>query len=249
MGIRGSLLHWFTDYLSDRYQRVTLDGFESNWGHIRAGVPQGSVLGPLLFLVYINDITAVVTSQIRLFADDTTLYITVDNDNVEQSRKLNQDLHNIKEWADQWLVTFNATKTKTMTASWKHSNDPYIPLLFDDTQLGEVKQNKHLGLLLSDDLSWSAHINDICIKANKRIDILCRLKNILDRRSLEIMYNSFVSPIIEYGNVVWPNCTKNDERNIAYNLRNREDLPLYKMRTETFRKSSPLQLKCGIICL
>ena len=90
MGVKGSLLSWFRDYLCDRYQRVVLEGEQSTWGRINAGVPQGSVLGPLLFLVYINDITHVVNSNIRLFADDTTIFIEV-NDPDEAAESLNND--------------------------------------------------------------------------------------------------------------------------------------------------------------
>ena len=112
LGICGPLLSWLEDYLGDRFQRVLINGQHSNWNKINAGVPQGSVLGPLLFLVFINDITYVIKHcQIRIFADDTCLFITVDNRN-EAARLINEDLQAIEIWAEQWLVRFSTPKTE-----------------------------------------------------------------------------------------------------------------------------------------
>ena len=97
-GISGSLLQWFTDYLCNRKQRVVIPGVSSNWSSVEAGVPQGSILGPLLFLLYINDIVENINSSIRLFADDTTLYISVDNP-LHAANQLNSDLSKIHQWA------------------------------------------------------------------------------------------------------------------------------------------------------
>ena len=109
-GISSSLLLWFKDYLSDRTQCVVLSGSSSDTVPILAGVPQGSILGPLLFLVYINDIVSDIGSSIRLFADDTTLYVIVD-DPQNAAARLNSDLQKINDWASTWLVTFNPEKT------------------------------------------------------------------------------------------------------------------------------------------
>ena len=110
-GIGGPLLQWVDSYLHDRSQRVVIHGKSSAWGSIEAGVPQGSVLGPLMFLIYVNDITNIVQSEIRLFADDTTLYVKVD-DPVQSSTMLNQDLASVSSWSNKWLVSFNPKKLK-----------------------------------------------------------------------------------------------------------------------------------------
>ena len=110
-GISGFLLCWLTDYLDNRKQRVVLPGGISDWTDIKAGVPQGSILGPLLFLLYINDIVEYIHSSIRLFADDTNLYIIVDNP-VQAAHQLNSVLTKIHQWATKWLVTFNPTKSE-----------------------------------------------------------------------------------------------------------------------------------------
>ena len=111
VGITGHLLQWFTDYLNNRKQRVVLPGVFSHWTDLKAGAPQGSILGPLLFLIYINDIVRNINSSIRLFADDTSLYIIVENP-IQAATILNSDLSKIYTWASNWLVTFNPSKTE-----------------------------------------------------------------------------------------------------------------------------------------
>ena len=122
-GVTGEVLAWFKNYLSDRKQRVT-----SNWASIRAGVPQGSILGTLLFLLYINDIVSDIGSNIRLFADDTSLFIIVENP-VLSADCLNRDLDKIKQWATTWLVSFNPSKTETLLISRKVNRPQHPPLL------------------------------------------------------------------------------------------------------------------------
>ena len=111
IGIRDPILTWFKSYLSHRKQHVVIDGQSSNWSNVSAGVPQGSVLGPLLFLIYINDVTMKLKSDCLLYADNTSLFDIVD-DPVTSSLKLNNDLTEIKDWVRKWLVTVNPTKTE-----------------------------------------------------------------------------------------------------------------------------------------
>ena len=124
-GVTGEVLKWFKSYLSDRRQRVVLPGVSSDWNYIRAGVPQGSFLGPLLFLLFINDIG----SNIRLFADDTSLFIIVDNA-PDAAACLNSDLDRITRWAAMWLVSFNPSKTEALLLSRKLNNLQHPPALY-----------------------------------------------------------------------------------------------------------------------
>ena len=121
---------------------------------ILAGVPQGSVLGPLLFLIFINDITENINAGIKLFADDTCLYIIFDNENVNTATEtLNSDLETVKNWAKKWLVTFNPQKTKSLYISLRNNiNPPH--LTFDGHNLENIDSHKHLGLELNSKLSW-----------------------------------------------------------------------------------------------
>ena len=126
MGISGDLLKWFSSYLDGRKQCVVLQGVESKWNCIKAGVPQGSILGPLLFLIFINDIVTEIGSSIRLFADDTSLFIIVDNPDVA-AEILNADLEKIAKWAEAWLVKFKNKNGNT--SDIQESQQTCTPLL------------------------------------------------------------------------------------------------------------------------
>ena len=206
-GISGNLLSWFSSYLSERRQRVILPGTQSDWNYIQAGVPQGSILGPLLFLLYINDIVTDIGSNIRLFADDTCLSLIVENPDTA-AQTLNSDLEKITQWANTWLVKFNPAKTESLLISRKALQPVHPPLYMQNQQIKEVENHKHLGLYFSNDGTWHAHINYIKEKAWNRINTMRKLKFQLDRKSLEIIYTSFIRPILEYGNEIWDNCTQ-----------------------------------------
>ena len=204
-GITGTMLNWFNSYLSGRQQRVKNEGFYSTWSNTNAGVPQGSVLGPYLFLLYINDITENIRTNIRLFADDTTLYTVIENE--DSIHLLNEDLRQIAIWADNWLIILNPTKTKSMTftrkweTNWPEAN-------FNNVIIEDQKTHTHLGITFSSDATWDEHIRIIYKKAAYRLNIMRMLKYDLDRKSLFRFYISFVRPTLEYGNILWDNCTK-----------------------------------------
>ena len=131
-------------------------------------------LGPLLFLLYITDIVVDIRSSIRLFADDTSLYIILDNpDNAAQL--LNADLEKITKWAETWLVKFNPGKTESLLISRKTSRHIHPPVFMLNQEINEVDKHKHLGIVLSGDCSWHYHINYIKEKAWARINIMRKL--------------------------------------------------------------------------
>ena len=206
-GVSGSLLNWFSDYLNDRKQKVVLPGASSSWTSVGAGVPQGSILGPLLFLLYINDIVEDIGSSIRLFADDTSLYIIVDNP-LQAAEQLNSDLQKIHRWATKWLVSFNPEKSESILFSRKHNKPFHPPLTMNQSQITEVEFHKHLGVTFSNNCTWHSHLELIKSKSWKRINIMRKLKFELDRKSLQTIYFSFIRPLLEYADVVWNNCTK-----------------------------------------
>ena len=201
IGIRGSLLSWVNNYLSERKQRVVINNSTSSWRDINAGVPQGSILRPLLLIVFINDILTDINSTIKLFADDTSLYLIVD-DPQETAQTLNDDLVKLHAWSTQWLGNFNPHKTETMTISRK-LNKPHQPnLIMNNTIISTVTEHKHLGLQLSDGGNWNKHIDMITKKAFSRVNILRKLKCILDRKTLETIYITFKRQLLEYADVV-----------------------------------------------
>ena len=157
-GIRGHILNWFKDYLAERKQRVVINGQFSEWGTTQAGVPQGSVLGPLLFLLYIDDFTSAVNfSNIRLFADDTCLFIKVESRDAAADM-LESDLSGISSWSDRWLVTFAPEKTKSMVISNTQDRETNPPILFKDVQIEDVKSHTYLGFVF--------HITNILVKTH-----------------------------------------------------------------------------------
>jgi len=202
-GKKGALLSWFESYLTDRKQRVTINGQCSDWRIINAGVPQGSVLGPLLFLIYINDIVQNASHcNIRLFADDTCLLIEVNN-RLEAAEFINDDLSKIYKWSKQWLINFAPTKTKALIISNKKDLILNPPLFLNGTQITEVKSHTYLGVTFTRNLRWNEHINTVYIKSKKRLNMLIPLKFKLDRFTLERLYNSYVLPTMDYAIQVW----------------------------------------------
>jgi len=211
LGITGNLLEFFKDYLANRKQRVLIKGQYSSWGNIKAGVPQGSVLGPLLFLVYINDLIDTITCDIKLFADDTTLYTLV-NDHEQSADLLNYNLKQVQLWANKWLVKFNPTKTKLMSLTFKKNIDfSKHPIKFCNTELEEVTTHRHLGLEINCKLKWSNHIDRITQSVSKLGDVLQKLKYRIDRKTLEHIYFTFIRPKLEYACVIWDDCIEADK--------------------------------------
>ena len=206
IGIRGQLQNWFKNYLSNRSQAVVIKGQISQFIDVSAGVPQGSVLGPLLFLIYINDLTMNIDSIIKLFADDTSMYLSL-NDNIQRTITLNSDLDKIQRWASTWKVTFNALKTKKLDIC-NQNVILFNFLYFDNTILNTNEHHKHLGITIQNNCKWDQHISNLIIKCRSQINCLCSYKYRLGRKSLEIMFKSFILPLFDYADVIWDNCTE-----------------------------------------
>jgi hypothetical protein len=204
VGIIGPMLDWFRDYLSNRKQAVVIRGEKSEFKSILSGVPQGSVLGPLLFLIYINDIVENIRSDIKLFADDTSLSLPHDNPAI-QADILNQDLNTIVEWSHKWKVDFNQTKTEVV--DYTQGSHQCERLTFDNFELEPINIHKHLGIIFQSNFKWDTHIQSIASKVTMLISCLSSYKYRLGRKTLEILYKSFVMPHFDYADVVWDSCT------------------------------------------
>jgi hypothetical protein len=202
MGIEGRLFDWLCDYLSDRKIRVVINGQKSEWLRPNAGVPQGSILGPLLFLVFINDITNNIESNINLFADDTSLMEIIEN-YVESYAKLNRDLDRLSTWSNKWLVTFNATKTVYLKITRKTNPTPNPILRLNGEVIKEALTHKHLGLTFNQTLTWSDHIKLLSTKAAQCVGLLRRICRDVPRECLEILYKYMIRPLLEYGDVIF----------------------------------------------
>ena len=206
-GISGNLLLWFRFYLSVRRQRVVLPGVESAWKIIWAGVHQGSILGPLLFLLFINDFVTDIGSNIRLFADDTSLFIIVENPDTS-AKLLNLDLEKFRTLAKTWLVSFNPKKTESLLISRKLNKHVHPSLLMDNQIITEVDSRKHLGVFLSNDCTWHKHMDYVTEKA------CVEWMSWEGWSSLETIYLTFIRPILEYADVVWDICTNYEKQEL-----------------------------------
>ena len=185
VGITGTLLELFKSYLLNRKQCTVVDGVKSSLINITAGVPQGSRLGPLLFIIYINDIVNTLESEILVFADDCSL-LASGLDPAETVEQLNRDLHKISLWAQKWKVTFNPGKSKDLIFSNKNLNNS-PPLIFNNNFIERVNTHRHLGVYLTSNLDWTTQVNDVCLKANRKLSVLRNVKY-LKRNSLDLLY-------------------------------------------------------------
>ena len=191
-------------FLSDRHQRVVLNGQSSKWSHIKAGVPQGSILGPLLFLVYINDLPEGLTTSAKLFADDTSLFSVV-HDSAASSASLNYDLLKIFPCAYRWKMVFNPDTSKQAQEtvfSRKANASNRGTVYFNDAPVIRENIQKHLGLFLDSKLNFFDHINEKIKKATEGVNVIRKMNLLLPRSSLLTIYKSFVRPHLYYGDVV-----------------------------------------------
>ena len=204
-GFEGNLLNLFQNYLTNRKQRVVINGMESNWGDIKAGVPQGSVLGPLLFLIYINDLEEGIKSYVKFFADDTSLFSVVHNP-VVSAEDLNHDLDLINKWAYQWKMSFNPDPTKQaeeILFSQKHKSPDHPPIYFNNIEVKRVSDHQHLGLILDSKLSFAKHISEKISTARKGIGIIKHLAPYLPLKSRDQIFKMHVRPHLDYCDMIY----------------------------------------------
>jgi hypothetical protein len=207
-GICGKLHAWLTDYLTNRLQRVTLNGAESEWLPVTSGVPQGSILGPLLFILYINDLPDLLSPNTlcAIFADDTKIYRHINSH--QDHIILQRDINNIHHWSTIWGLTFN--KNKCTIISLKRNNNPNEYLYsMDNTRLPHTENAPDLGLTITQSLSWNLHINITTNKALKRMWFLVwTLGFTAPQKAKLTTYLSLVRSILEYNTPVWNPSTK-----------------------------------------
>ena len=178
-----------------------MEGTTSNLLCLFAGVPQGSVLGPLLFLIFINDILDNLECLASLFADDTSIYTTFKAPNNLNVYMLQSDLVKIEIWSKLWKVAFNTEKTEMLIIS-RTNNKPNIKLYFLGKQIKIVHQHKHLGVILDDTLNWHPQIESITSKTQLSLNIMKHFKYIFSRNTLKVIYIYHVKSIINYGDIL-----------------------------------------------
>ena len=206
-GINGPLLSLVKDFLSDRLQRVVLNGQTSSWKEILAGVPQGSILGPLLFLIFINDLPHGLESNVKIFAEDTSLFSTITNP-LLRTIKLNNDLGMIYVWANQWKISFNPDPNKQAVEicfTKKRIPTTLPKLSFNSVDVSSKNSQKHLGLTLDKGLTFDLHLKEKISNANRGIGFITRLRKLVPRKTLVCIYKAFVRPHLDYADIIYDN--------------------------------------------
>ena len=200
-GIQGNLFHWIKEFLKERTQIVMVNGVESEPTSVLSGIPQGTVLGPLLFVVYINDFLDNVESHGLLFADDTKIYRIITKK--EDAKSLQDDLHELEKWSDKWLLKFHPDKCHVLTLGTfdniKHTERYKIW----NHELEHVFEEKDLGIVVDSELTFAEHISSKVKKANTIVGLLRRSFTYLDCKSFTKIYTAFVLPHLEYAQSVW----------------------------------------------
>ena len=199
-GIQGSTLKWIENFLTNRTQQVVVDGEVSDVAPVTSGVPQGSVLGPFLFLAFINDMPECVLSQCRLFADDSIVYRKIDTD--DDADTLQKDMDALQKWESDWGMSFNPSKCNIIHVSRKKKPSAHIYTL-KDTPLETVTDATYLGVIVSDNLNWNKQAAKVVAKANKTLGFVRRNVRTASKETKVLAYQALVRPITEYASTVW----------------------------------------------
>ncbi|GFG29580.1 hypothetical protein Cfor_01706 [Coptotermes formosanus] len=208
-GIEGKLKTLIESYLTGRHQRVTLgsktdSNNSSNWEVIKCGVPQGSILGPLFFLCYINDLPKIISKEnnMVLFADDTSIIIT-DTNKLDFNINVNQTFEDINTWFQANILTLNFNKTHYLEFKTKNYYNVKTQITYDEESITNATEIKFLGLIIDDTLSWRQHIDQIISKISTACYALRNIKHIVPLDTLKVIYFAHIHSIISYGIILW----------------------------------------------
>ena len=207
-GINGQLLSWFKSFLTGRRQCVKINGVLSSWVQVSSGVPQGSILGPLLFSLYVNELPSLVSSQLLMFADDIKLYRTIRSS--EDCLVLQNDINILLDWSKRWLLSFNILKCKVLHIG----NAPYTGnYTIAGIQLELLDNIRDLGIQIDSKLKFHIHTDMVVKKAYRILGLICKSFECKDSDVMVKLYKTLVRPIVEYNNVIWgPSYTLDNQK-------------------------------------
>ena len=204
-GIRGIVFNWFHSYLSNRKQVVRINNKSSSLSNISCGVPQGSILGPLLFLIYINDLCNCSSLlHFTLFADDTSI-LYKHKDLITGARVMNSELEIISMWFKINKLSLNISKTNFMIFHPLQRKIGSVDLFIDGNHIALVKNAKFLGINIDSNLTWKHHIDVLCSKISRVIGILFKISSFVPSYIVKSLYDSLIHSHLSYCNIIWGN--------------------------------------------
>ena len=214
-GVSGQAYAWFSSFLSGRRQATIVDGAMSEFCDLHAGVPQGAILSPLLFSIYVNDIPSCtsLSGSTNLFADDTSLFVA-DQSVSTLSTKLQICVDSLSKWFDSWLLTVNTSKSAVMVIHPKKKASAEVLVSINGCDLPQVSSHRHLGLVINDTLTWSSHVDSVVSKASARIGLLRRLKHRTSALICRDLYQFCIRPVLEYAQVAWAGVSMTDDHRL-----------------------------------
>lgn len=210
MGIMGPVLAWIRSFLTGRRQQVRVNNEVSSWRPVNSGVPQGSVLGPTLFAIFVSDVPGVTQSLISMFADDTKLYAVITDQSITQNIK--NDIESLQEWANKMQMTFHPDKCKVMHLGYNNPGTRYTMVRADGNlhELDEVETELDLGVTIDNKLKFSNHVNRVVAKANRVLGCVPHTFKYMTAQVFLLLYKSLVRPHLEYASCVWSPHLKKD---------------------------------------
>ena len=206
-GVDGAVLNWIRSFLTGRRQRVCIRGAESAWTEVRSGIPQGTVLGPILFVIYINDLPDVISSYVFMYADDTKIFRVIGDDG--DAASLQRDLDAASAWCRKWQLRFNHDKCKVLQVTGtggKGKGDIHrytMEVSGKIETLGSSVEERDLGVMVSGDLVFQGHMEKAVAKALQILGLVKRTLVYFDKETVRMLYCALVRPHLEYANVIW----------------------------------------------
>ena len=201
-GIAGKVEDWIQDFITGRRQRVCINGRSSSWVNVSSGVPQGSVLGPLLFVIFINDLPDVIDCLSKLYADDTKIYQAINNS--KDAEMFQENIRLLWKWSIDWQLYFHPNKCHILHLG--KSNDKHTYYMGEGdakTNLETMEQEKDLGVIVDNQLRFSSHCDKVVNAANRLLGIIRRAFTNLDKSTFLLIYKGIVRPVIEYASTVY----------------------------------------------
>ena len=197
-GVKGFLIRWLMSFLTDRRQRVVMGDIISVWMEVFSGVPQGSVIGPFLFVIFINDLSRRIKNKLKIYADDTKILSKMRDS--EDQKTLQMDLDEALKWSKEWLLDFNIDKCLIMHYGTNNKENQYQ---MDNKILPKSISERDLGVVFNRNLKWKEQVTVCASKANQMLGMLKKSFIYFDEYTMKTLYCAFVRPLIEFAVPVW----------------------------------------------